>query len=1298
MKEIRLGKRKKCMVLSIIALLCVCQVKADYMATPDFQKDGIYYTINDDGATVAVTFKGNLSLVGRSHNCYSGDVIIPETVENENKTYTVTGLKKYTFYFCSITSVSLPSTLEFIEVEAFRGCKSLTVLQLPAGLTKIGSIAFAESGIQSLALPDQIEELPNDLFRGSDIASVELPFGLKTMGREIFRDCKKLTKISIPNGVEEIPWGAFGDSSLEEINLPTGLKSIGDNAFYGTPLSQIQIPDGVKSIGDYAFNGCKFVSVRLPASLETLGQFAFYRNASLDNVVMGHTQLKTIGMGAFQECSVLQEIDGLPGTLESIGDYAFSSDAKLLQATVPASTTSIGESAFMGCTALNLTLSGSDYTADEKAFTGVKEIHIANVAAWVKATVSNLLFDALQIKWPPVYDSEGAIVEEYVIPEGVENIEHHLYNNKYLKRVIFPKSMKSIGITAFSGCDNLEYVELNGVEQIGRNAFASAKSLKTVKFSKSIKSIGTGAFNGCNSITTVDIADVANWCQVKFHHMSASYWGGEEVDDFYMGALEADGTVSSNPLRYTHKIVVDGVQLDELNIPKGVTAISDFAFTGCLYFDKLTIPNTVTSIGHYAFSDCTHLEKVVFAKDSPLELLGKYAFKGCAFASITLPATLKTFDGAFKECSQLKSIDIPASITSIGDETFYGCTGLESVVIPEGIKTIGNKAYSDCTNANFTALTLPSTLEYVGTDAFGNCKQLTGVYITDLAAYCNVFFELSLYNLHPLYYARHLYLNNQLVSDLVIPDGVEGINQFTFPFLSLNSVTIPEGVTSVAQMAFYNCANVKKLSLPASLTNIGVDAFHGFSSCELHIKDLEGWVKMDRSGFGLYDNNIDVFLNNNPVKNLVIPDGVTEIIGSRLFSGWNIENVIFPKSLEKLPYMSFYYCKKLANIFATSKFPPTLTNGSSTESQITIDSYNNMYSALSTIYVPAGRLNTYKNSWSSHSDIIKEMDHNMSGPQTSTSISGMATAFLTLNGISSYLNLSGATLDETVTGEALQEIADQGTILFLPEGTEGIEGTNIVSNGTTPKLILGDGADFVTPYDFTATEVVYERSFTASKTEATTLCLPYSVSSLPQGMKAFTLQGKDAEGNPVFIEVSTLQANMPYVVTATIPIENLITENAEIKAIPAETRAMDMPDAGDGNFEFVGTLTKLSQSDASDIGAYVLDGGMLWKSVDDAGIDILAGRAYLVPKEAGPASYLSVLQTTTPYVYTKGDANGDCKVNVADIVGILNFIKGHPSDDFNKEAANVNSDLDEQGKPKITISDAEGVVKIIMVK
>lgn len=298
----------------------------------------------------------------------------------------------------------------------------------------------------------------------------------------------------------------------------------------------------------------------------------------------------------------------------------------------------------------------------------------------------------------------------------------------------------------------------------------------------------------------------------------------------------------------------------------------------------------------------------------------------------------------------------------------------------------------------------------------------------------------------------------------------------------------------------------------------------------------------------------------------------------------------------------------------------------------------------------------------------------------------------------SFLNLSGATLDETVTNEALQEIAEEGTILFLPEGTEGIEGTNIVSNGTTPKLILGDGADFVTPYDFTATEVVYERSFAASKTEATTLCLPYSVNSLPQGMKAYALQGKDEDGNPVFNEVSTLQANMPYVVTTTIPIENLITENAEIKAIPAETRVLDMPDAGDSNFEFVGTLTKLSQSDASGIGAYALGDGLSWKAVDDVGVDIIAGRAYLVPKEAGPASYLSVLQTTTPYVYTKGDANGDCKVNVADIVGILNFIKGHPSDDFNKEAANVNSDLDEQGKPKITISDVEGVVNIIMVK
>ena len=1291
MNVIQLEKKWKGLLLLILAQLCVGQVKADYMASPDFLKDGIYYKINEDGVTVAVDFRGNLSLVGISHGCYSGDVTIPETVEYENTTYTVTGLKKYAFYFCNVTSVSLPSTLKFIEVEAFRGCKLLTSLQLPTDLTKIGSIAFAESGIQSLVLPDQIEDLPNDLFRSSEIASVTLPFSLKTMGKEIFRDCKKLTSITIPNGVEEIPWGAFGNSSLEEIALPANLKTIGDYAFYSTPLSQIQIPNSVDYIGEYAFYGCKFVSFHFPSSLQTIGKCAFYRNTSLDNVVMGHTQLKTIGESAFQECSLLQEIDGLPNTLESIGGYAFCDDKKLLLATIPASTTSIGGSAFKNCTAISLTLLSPDYIAGEAAFTGVKEIHVADVAAWVNAVVSNLLFDAIQVKWPPVYDSEGAIVEEYIIPEGVESIEHHMYNNKYVKRVIFPQSMKSIGMTAFSGCDNLEYVELNGVEQIGRNAFAST-NLKTVKFSKSIKSIGTGAFSGCNSITTVDIADVANWCQVKFHHMSSSYWDGEEVDDFYMGALESDGTVSSNPLRYTHKIVVNGVQLDELNIPKGVTSVNDFAFTGCLYFDKLNIPNTVTYIGHYAFSQCTHLEQVAFAKNSTLETLGKYAFKGCAFANITLPETLKTFDGAFRECSQLTSIDIPAGITSIGDETFYGCIGLEEVVIPEGIKTIGERAYSDCTNANFTALTLPSTLEYVGTDAFGNCKQLTGVYITDLAAYCNVYYELSMYNLHPLYYARRLYLNNQLITDLEIPEGVQQINQFTFPFLSLNSITIPESVTSIAPKAFYYCTNIKQLSLPASLTSIGSGAFSGFSSCELHIKDIEAWVKLDRTGFN--GGNFDVFLNDIPVKNLVIPDGVMEISGAS-FRGWNIENVILPKSLERLYYGAFSDCMKLVNIYATSKFPPTLTDGSSTMSEINIG-YNNI---LSAIYVPAGKLNIYKNSWKSHVDIIKEMEQNMSGTQSASSIAGMASAYMSLNGISSYLNLSDATLDETVTNEALQEIADQGTIIFLPEGTVGIEGTNIVANGATPKLILGDGTDFVTPYDFTAAEVVYERPFAASNTEATTLCLPYNVSILPQGMKAYAMQGKDDDGNPVFKEVDVLQAYMPYVITTTIPVENITTKNAEIKVIPPEASAPAlMPDAGDNNFEFIGTLTKLSQSDASYLDAYVLGDNMQWRSVDDIGGDIPAGRAYIVPKEGGHVSFDTILQITSPYVYAAGDANSDCKVDIADAVSIINYMFGNAPEGFNKSSANVSGDVDEHGNPIITVSDAEGVVNNILNK
>ena len=108
------------------------------------------------------------------------------------------------------------------------------------------------------------------------------------------------------------------------------------------------------------------------------------------------------------------------------------------------------------------------------------------------------------------------------------------------------------------------------------------------------------------------------------------------------------------------------------------------------------------------------------------------------------------------------------------------------------VTTIGERAFSGCTN--LTSITIPNDVTSIGESAFENCTNLESVYITDIAAWCNIDFLGNSAYTNPLYYAHNLYLNNQLVTNLEIPQGVTEINGVFSGCTSLTSVTIPDSI------------------------------------------------------------------------------------------------------------------------------------------------------------------------------------------------------------------------------------------------------------------------------------------------------------------------------------------------------------------------------------------------------------------------------------------------------------------------------------------------------------------------
>ena len=194
--------------------------------------------------------------------------------------------------------------------------------------------------------------------------------------------------------------------------------------------------------------------------------------------------------------------------------------------------------------------------------------------------------------------------------------------------------------------------------------------------------------------------------------------------------------------------------------------------------------------------------------------------------AIVLPPSVVSLESrAFHACERLTSVTIPNSVTSIGEDAFENCSGLTNVTIGNSVKSIGEDAFWNC--SSLTSITIPNSVTSIGWNAFCGCEGLTSVYINNLEAWCKISFSSIATN--PLYYAKNLYLNNEKVTNLVIPNTTTVIQTCAFVGCSgLTSVTIPNSVTSIGHYAFYECKGLTEIickgTTPPTIPN---DAFSG---------------------------------------------------------------------------------------------------------------------------------------------------------------------------------------------------------------------------------------------------------------------------------------------------------------------------------------------------------------------------------------------------------------------------------------------------------------------------------------
>ena len=489
------------------------------------------------------------------------------------------------------------------------------------------------------------------------------------------------------------------------------------------------------------------------------------------------------------------------------------------------------------------------------------------------------------------------------------------FTSSIASNVVIPSSVNIKGI---------EYA----VTSIGSSAFDGCTGLTSITIPEGVTSIGEETFSGCTGLTSI-VWNAKN-CEPTYDDGYYSRYGAfydicSQITDFTFGE-----NVQSIPAYCCY----DMSNLTSITIPEGVTEIGEYVFRGCTGLTSI-VWNAKNCEPTYDYNDGRNIYGAFYAIRSQItdftfgenvQSIPAYCCYGMSnLTSITIPASVTSIGGsAFSGCTGLTSITIPASVTSIGTSAFSGCTGLTSITIPEGVTSIGEKAFSGCTG--LTSITIPASVMSIGYSAFEGCTGLTSIVWNAKA--CADFSESSD---APFYYIRFQ------------------ITDFTFG----------ENVQSVPAYCCYGMSNLTSITIPATVTSIGTDAFAGCTALDTVVwnaKDCPKYAfpteQIKSFTFGadvevIPDGLCQGMSNNNALTELILPKIRT--IGANAFNGGapRLAKMELGVNTYEIGANAFAQCGKLTRITCLAKDVPVVQE-------------NSFYNYRGYLYVPCDVLEEYQ--------------------------------------------------------------------------------------------------------------------------------------------------------------------------------------------------------------------------------------------------------------------------------------------------------------------------------------------------
>ena len=423
-----------------------------------------------------------------------------------------------------------------------------------------------------------------------------------------------------------------------------------------------------------------------------------------------------------------------------------------------------------------------------------------------------------------------------------------------------------IGDMAFYGNETLTNINIpESVTSIGAFAFAECEALRAVWLPDGVQDIAPGAFDRCDGRLTLYGADGSYAARYAAEH-------GLRFSDPSLFAARIENGEATLISSAEHAVTF----YEELVVPPFLSGAPVTGIASGMHAKRLILPDTVRRIEEYAFYQ-EILEEVLM--EEGLETIGPHAF----------------------DDSRIRSLVIPNTVTSIGEEAFYNCSELRSVRFPSSLDSLGAGAFVRC--AQLTETHLPDGLAVIEEWAFGNCERLAKV---------------------------------------VLPSQLHSIEEYAFVGCwKLVEIIVPEGTEHIGDVAFGNCRQLSRVILPASVTSIGEGAFEGCApdltlygfvgsaaetyavDNDIHFVDMGRWTPAEAFIYEVREDGVSISGYVGDFADVVMPDyiqgvPVTDIVNDNASFEWEhageLRSIVLPRMATVIPYALFMDCESLVSV------------------------------------------------------------------------------------------------------------------------------------------------------------------------------------------------------------------------------------------------------------------------------------------------------------------------------------------------------------------------------------------------